>query len=190
MRGESNVSGLRRAPRRATISVIAATAGFATAVLAGGITMAKTFTLQVADNASVTNQSNKTTHENIVVDSTSRAVYALTGDSAKHPECTKANSCYTVWPPLEVASKSQLSKAPGIRGALGVWRRDGFLQVTLNGHPLYRYTFDLSKKSARGQGIKSFGGTWHVVTPGSGGAMNGTNTTTTSTTPCLNPPYC
>ena len=189
------MSRLRQRSRWATISLVAVTAGFGTAVLAG-ITIAKTFTLQVAKGASVTNQSNKTTHENIVVDSASRAVYMLTGDSKKHPECTKASGCFRFWPPVTVASKSQLSKAPGVPGRLGVWRRNGFIQVTLAGHPLYRYVADLTKNSARGEGVNSFGGTWHVVKAKSGTTTTTTTTatssTTTMTTPtvCTYPPYC
>jgi len=34
----------------------------------------------------------------------------------------------------------------------------------LNDHPLYGFAPDMGKKgSAKGEGIKSFGGTWHVV---------------------------
>jgi predicted lipoprotein with Yx(FWY)xxD motif len=36
----------------------------------------------------------------------------------------------------------------------------------LDGHPLYRYAGDNNTKgNAKGEGIRSFGGTWHVVTP-------------------------
>jgi predicted lipoprotein with Yx(FWY)xxD motif len=35
----------------------------------------------------------------------------------------------------------------------------------LNGHPLYRFGGDRSKGQANGEGIKSYGGVWHVVTP-------------------------
>jgi predicted lipoprotein with Yx(FWY)xxD motif len=148
--------------RRGAIAIVA-TAGFGMAALAG-ITVAMTFTLHVAKHAPVTNQSAMTTHENIVVNSKSHAVYTLTGDSKTHPECTKANSCFMFWPPVTVASRKSLSKAPGVRGRLGVWRRHGILQVTLNGHPLYTYSGDASPRSASGEGVIAFGGTWHVKT--------------------------
>ncbi|MFL5824477.1 MAG: hypothetical protein ACJ764_13670 [Solirubrobacteraceae bacterium] len=172
------------------IAVVAAAAGFGMAALAG-ITVARTFTLNVAKNAPVKNQSGTTVHENIVINAKARAVYTLTGDSKTHPECTKANHCFQFWPPVTVASKRSLSKAPGVPGTLGVWRRSGFLQVTLNGHPLYTYIGDVQQRSATGEGVVSFGGTWHVKKAAKT-SSGGTTTKTTPTTPttCTYPPYC
>ena len=55
--------------------------------------MAKTFTLQVAKDATVMNTAGKTSTENIAVNPHGRAVYLLSGDKKSHPECTKANGC-------------------------------------------------------------------------------------------------
>jgi len=179
--------------RRSLAMLLAAAVGFATAALVG-VAIARTFTLQVAKNAKVTNQTGVTTRENIVVNSGGRAVYDLTGDSKKHPKCTKANGCFRFWPPVTVSSPKKLSKAPGISGKLGIWRRNGFLQVTLGGHPLYRFAPDSQRDVARGEGIHSFGGTWHVIKAaaprqGTTTTMTSTpSTTTTTTTSCLYPP--
>jgi hypothetical protein len=45
-----------------------------------------------------------------------------------------------------------------------VRRSDGRLQVALRGRPLYRFSGDHAKGEANGEGIESFGGTWHAVT--------------------------
>jgi predicted lipoprotein with Yx(FWY)xxD motif len=194
---------LRRIGRggpKVAVGTIFALAGFATAALVG-VAIARTFTLKVVKNAQVTNQAGSTMSENIVGNSHGFALYELTGDSRAHPECTKAKGCFSFWPPLTVASRKNLSKASGISGKLGVWRRNGFLQVTLAGHPLYRYSGDARKDAATGEGIQSFGGTWHVVKAAAAagaqttsGGMTGTMTTTptspTTTTPCAYPPYC
>jgi hypothetical protein len=37
------------------------------------------------------------------------------------------------------------------------------LQVMLRGLPLYHYSGDHAKGEANGQSIRSFGGTWHVL---------------------------
>jgi predicted lipoprotein with Yx(FWY)xxD motif len=181
----------RAGRRRSATLLVAAVAGFGTAALVG-VAIANTFTLQVAKNAKVTNQMRMTTRENIVVNSRGRAVYDLTGDSKTHPECTKAKGCFQVWPPLTVSSAKNLSKAPGINGKLGVWHRNGFLQVTLGGHPLYRFAPDSQKDAANGEGIHSFGGTWHVIKAAVSGSststMTSTTTTGTTTTTCLYPP--
>jgi hypothetical protein len=99
------------------------------------------------------------------VTASGRAVYELTGDSARHPKCTLGNGCFSFWPPLKVGSRKNPNKASRIRGKLGVWHRDVFLQVTLAGHALYRYA-------------------------GTTSTMTTTTTSTTTTTTCLYPPYC
>lgn len=183
--------------RRHTILLLAALTGFSAAALVG-IAGAKSNTLDVASGAKVTNQSGMTKHEAIAVTPRGRAVYWLTGDSARHPECTATNGCFMFWPPVKVHSASDLSKAAGIKGKLGVWRRDGFMQLTLSGHPLYRFAEDKRADAAVGEGIHGFGGTWHVFTEatrtGSGGGGTTPTTTTapmpTTTTTCAYPGYC
>jgi predicted lipoprotein with Yx(FWY)xxD motif len=169
-------------PRRTALSLAIAIVGFATAMLVG-IAIAKSFTLKVEKNAKVTNTSRVTKRQTIV---TNRgfAVYTLTGDSKQHPECVKANMCLMFWPPVKVSSAKKLSKAPGIKGKLGVWQRNGFNQVTLNGHPLYHFSSDTGNGAATGEGIVAFGGTWHVVkasaVKASGQGRSGSNTGSSS----------
>jgi predicted lipoprotein with Yx(FWY)xxD motif len=183
--------------RRHLILLLAVMAGFSVA-LAAGIAGAKSFTLHSAKNEMVGSK-----HETVVVNSRGGAVYWLSGDSKSHPECTSQNSCFSFWPPVKVKSAKGLSKAAGIKGKLGTWRRNGFLQLTLGGHPLYTYSGDSGRGTALGDGIKTFGGTWHVIadgssSPSSGGTTStGTTTTTTPTMPggtttttCAYPPYC
>ena len=179
-------------------------AGFAVAALVG-VAFAKSFTLEVA-SGTVTNQKMMTSHESIATNSHGMALYLLTGDSRQHPECTKANSCLKFWFPLTVGSGHAATKMPGIKGKLGTWKRNGFTQVTLNGHPLYTFSLDSKKRTAIGEGIQSFGGTWHVIRPSgtstkgttqtttsstttsSGTTSSGTTTTSTTAMPCLYPP--
>jgi predicted lipoprotein with Yx(FWY)xxD motif len=166
--------------RRVATAVVSMFAGLAVAVLVSAA-VARTFTLNVAKGASVTNANTLvTTHENIVTNSAGLAVYTLSGDSRAHPKCTKANGCFAVWPPVRVVSAGKLSKAAGIKGRLGSWRRNGFIQVTLNGHPLYTFVQD-KRHHATGEDITHFGGTWHVIKT-SGGSSATTPTTGTTTT--------
>jgi predicted lipoprotein with Yx(FWY)xxD motif len=157
--------------------LLTAVAGFATAALVG-IAYAKTITLQVAKNAKVTNTKGTTKRENIVVDSRGSALYTLSGETTHHALCTRAKGCFKFWPPLTVASAKKLSEAPGIKGRLGVWHRNGFFQVTLGGHPLYRFAPDTKPHVATGEGIHAFGGAWHVVKAAA--TMNGTSTATST----------
>ncbi|MGH2867022.1 MAG: COG4315 family predicted lipoprotein [Solirubrobacteraceae bacterium] len=173
--------------------VIAVSVGFTVAVAVAGIVSAAIVpkpTLQIAQHASVTDQAHKTTVASIVVNVPGRAVYQLSGDSARHPKCTQANGCFQFWPPVKVASVKSLHKASAISGKLGTWHRDGFLQVTLNGHPLYTFALDSRRHAATGEAVKSFKGTWHVLRGKSTSPPppTTTSTSTTSTTPCLYPP--
>jgi predicted lipoprotein with Yx(FWY)xxD motif len=187
--------------RRHLILTFAALAGFAVAV-AGGIAGAKSFTLELAKHAKVTNQSGMTKTEAIAVTPHGSTVYTLSGDTPAHPKCTSANGCFGFWPPVKVHSAHGLTKAPGIKGKLGTFHRNGFLQLTLSGHPLYTFSADTHKDHATGEGLHTFGGTWHARSEGSSGASSGSGgmtttggTTTgsgtgTGTTTTCTPPYC
>ncbi len=173
--------------------VLAAAAGFALAALTGLAIGKGGTTLAVQHNVRNTRQGNKL---QTVVVRRGLAVYTLSGDTKANPLCTKANNCFAVWKPVKVGSKSKLTKAAGIKGKLGTFKRNGFHQVTLAGHPLYTFATD-SSGVANGDLIPSFGGTWHLITVGAGGSTGTTPTmtTTTPTTPtmpttttCLYPP--
>lgn len=166
-----------RAPRSITIAVLAFTLiGAAVATAA----VAKTFTLNVAKHAKVTNMvTGKTTHPNVVVNKRGFVLYTLTGDSRKHPECLSA-LCRSFWPPVTVKSAKALTRAPGVKGKLSTWRHNGFTQVMLDGHPLYTFKPDSKPRVATGEGIVNFGGTWHVrmAKPASSTSPSGSGTPT------------
>ena len=90
-------------------------------------------------------------------------LYYLTGD-AKARLCS-TSTCTGFWPPLTVKSRhTRVVKGKGISGKLTVFKRaDGKFQVALRNKPLYRFAGDSSKGQANGEGIKSFGGTWHAM---------------------------
>ncbi len=101
----------------------------------------------------------------VVVDSAGATLYTLSGERVGNLKCVNS-ACFKFWPPYKVSATAKLTKARGVNGTLSKLRRvkGGFFQVMLNGHPLYRFAPDKGKKgSALGEGIKSFGGTWHVV---------------------------
>jgi predicted lipoprotein with Yx(FWY)xxD motif len=91
-------------------------------------------------------------------------VYELTPETTKHLLCTPG-MCFSFWPPVKAGTK--VTKAAGVKGKLGTFKRKGFSQVTLNGHPLYTFAEDGGKKgSAVGEGLHGFGGVWHVFKEG------------------------
>jgi predicted lipoprotein with Yx(FWY)xxD motif len=178
----------RRLRRVHVAVVVAAIAGLASAALVG-LAVARTLTLQVANRASVTNQSGSTKTEAIVINGKGRAVYTLSGDTTRHPKCTKANGCFSFWPPVTVASTKSVSKASKVKGRLGTFKRNGIIQVTLGGHPLYTFSNDHQKHHATGEGVNGFGGIWHVIKAAGASAPSSSTTTSTATSTSPYPGY-
>jgi predicted lipoprotein with Yx(FWY)xxD motif len=133
--------------------------------------------------------SNSALGERVIVSAQGRTLYSLSPETSRHLLC-KSSECLRFWPPLTVGSAAtKLKNGPGVQGRLGILRRsNGTFQVTLRGLPLYRYSQDRAKGDAKGQGIESFGGTWHAATAVSGETAHkpsapGTQPMTPVTTP-------
>jgi len=163
--------------------LLVALAGFGTAALTGLAVGKSNTTLIVQKNTKDTMKSNKL--ENVVATKGGLPLYMLTGDTKKHHECTKANGCFAVWKPYTVPKGTTPTKATGIKGKLSVLKRNGFSQVVLGKHPLYMYLGPPAdtKGVSNGDGISSFGGTWHLIPdPPSGGSGTTTTMSTNTTT--------
>ncbi|HET9073318.1 MAG TPA: hypothetical protein VFN48_01960 [Solirubrobacteraceae bacterium] len=142
----------------AGVAVVAtALAGGVAAAVAGAHTAAPAVTRRPTLHVSVASVAGR--QERIIETTVGRAVYLLSGDSARHPKCRGA--CLGIWPAVSAADPT----ARGIHGHLGVWRHNGIRQVTLDGHPLYTFSYDTSGAKASGEGIKSFGGEWFALSP-------------------------
>jgi predicted lipoprotein with Yx(FWY)xxD motif len=107
----------------------------------------------------------------IVVDSTGKTVYTLTNGSQQVP-CT--GMCQTVWPPVSLPAGTTKATGTGVKNVAAMGT-----QVTINGAPVYTFQGDAAAGSTNGEGINSFGGTWHVVKAGGSSAGGGATATTT-----------
>jgi predicted lipoprotein with Yx(FWY)xxD motif len=97
----------------------------------------------------------------ILVDAKGMALYTLTDGSGAAVACT--DKCLTAWPPLTVAAGAKAKAGQGVTKLSAT--ADG--QVTWNSLPLYRFAGDPGPRQAKGDGLASFGGTWHVKTKAS-----------------------
>jgi predicted lipoprotein with Yx(FWY)xxD motif len=122
--------------------------------------------------------------EKIVVDAHGRTLYTLSPETAHRLLC-KSGECLKAWPPLTVRSgKTKLVAGSGVHGRLGILRRsNGMFQITLGNLPLYHFSGDGAKGAANGEGIKSFGGTWHVISAATGVAPAPAMAETTPSSP-------
>jgi predicted lipoprotein with Yx(FWY)xxD motif len=106
----------------------------------------------------------------ILVDSQGRTLYLFTHDSGSTSTCTGA--CASAWPPL-VANGTPTAADRANGSVLGATKRaDGTMQVTYNGHPLYRFVKDTNPGQTNGQGVVAFGGSWFAVTAAGNKAGN------------------
>ncbi len=125
---------------------------------------------------------NAAQHRTIVVNGSGRTLYRLAPETTKHLLCTSA-ACLGAWPPLTIPAHHTPVKGAGIRGKLGVLKRGGKLQVTLNGQPLYTFVGDRRAGQANGEGLASFGGTWHTLAAKGGTTSSGSGAGASSPAP-------
>ena len=131
------------------------------AVLAacGGSDSAKSSSSASSAGSTVLTSAKKAKVGSVIVDAQGRTLYRFTAEAEGVPVCTGA--CVGTWPPAVVTA------AAGLPKHVATVRRpdDGKLQLTYDGHPLYRYAGDRAKADANGEGV---GGQWFAVTPGAG----------------------
>src|SRR4051812_3899731 len=138
--------------RKSTLTVIV------TAIAAGVLA-----TAAFATASKPTVSLRKTAVGRVLVAAHGRTVYLFTADKGSKSTCY--GQCAGVWPPL-IAAKP--TTGAGLSGAqLGTTKRkNGKLQVTYGGHPLYYFAPDKQAGDIHGQGVVHFGGAWWVVSPG------------------------
>ena len=99
----------------------------------------------------------------ILVDSKGITLYDFVKDKGTMSACYGA--CAALWPPLTTTGKPVAGR--GVRASLlgTTKRKDGKLEVTYGGHPLYYFVTDRKPGQTTGQGVNQFGGPWWVISP-------------------------
>jgi len=86
-------------------------------------------------------------------------VYTLTNNGQQVP-CTDAR--LSVWPAVLLPAGAPTASGKNVSTTMTAAGQ----QVTIDGAPVYTFQGDASAGSTNGEGITSFGGTWHVVKAG------------------------
>jgi predicted lipoprotein with Yx(FWY)xxD motif len=99
----------------------------------------------------------------ILVDGKGITLYDFVKDKGTASTCYGA--CAALWPPLTTKGKPVAGR--GVRASLlgTTKRKDGKLEVTYNGHPLYYFVTDKKPGQTTGQGVNQFGALWWALSP-------------------------
>jgi predicted lipoprotein with Yx(FWY)xxD motif len=108
----------------------------------------------------------------ILATSHGKTLYLFAHDKGRKSTCYGA--CAAYWPAL--ITKGRPRAAAGVRNSLlgTTRRRDGRLQVTYHGHPLYRFSGDTGAGQTTGEGLTDFGGVWDAVSANGLAVQGGT----------------
>jgi predicted lipoprotein with Yx(FWY)xxD motif len=130
-------------------AVVAATA--AALALAGGNTTSRGTSVKIAGSKL----------GRVLVDSKGITLYDFVKDKGTTSVCYGA--CAALWPPLLTTGKPVAG--PGVKASLlgTTKRKDGKLEITYGGHPLYYFVTDRKPGQTTGQGVDQFGGPWWVL---------------------------
>jgi predicted lipoprotein with Yx(FWY)xxD motif len=103
----------------------------------------------------------KTKLGTILVDSKGITLYDFPPDKRMTSVCYGA--CAALWPPLLTTGKPVAGR--GVHASLlgTTKRKDGKLEVTYGGHPLYYFVSDRKPGETTGQGVNQFGAPWWVI---------------------------
>lgn len=104
----------------------------------------------------------------ILVDAEGRTLYDFQKDKHGRYVAT-ASSCYgacaEAWPPLLTGGEPEAEGGPSSTKLGTLKRKDGTLQVTYFGHPLYTYAGDEKPGEANGNDVDQFGAEWYALQP-------------------------
>jgi predicted lipoprotein with Yx(FWY)xxD motif len=97
----------------------------------------------------------------VIVDSEGFTVYAFDKDKGTTPSCYGA--CAEAWTPVTTEGAPTAGEGATTSELGTTKRKDGTVQVTYAGHPLYTFIEDQSPGDANGNGVTEFGGEWHAL---------------------------
>lgn len=161
---------------KATILAICAVAVLVAGCGGGDESTAATVDTEAAESATTSTETQATTSARhgrklkvvgsdygpVVADARGEALYLFGRETGKKSRCYGA--CARAWPPLLTKGKPRAGKGVKARLLGTTPRKNGKLQVTYKGHPLYYYVDD-SPGTILCQNVSEFGGLWLVVKP-------------------------
>lgn len=97
----------------------------------------------------------------VLVDPEGLTVYEFAKDQGTTSSCYGA--CEEAWPPVITTGEPTAGEGASASELGTTERKDGTLQVTYAGHPLYTFVEDKAPGEANGNGSEAFGGMWWAL---------------------------
>lgn len=97
----------------------------------------------------------------VLVDSGGMTLYDFHKDKGTTPSCYGA--CAEAWPPLLTEGEPTAGNGASASRLGTTERKDGTMQVTYAGHPLYTFVQDQKPGEANGNDVSAFGGEWYAL---------------------------
>jgi predicted lipoprotein with Yx(FWY)xxD motif len=119
-------------------------------------------TAQAAPKPTIT--AAKSRYGTVLFDGKRRVLYGFTRDKRGKPS-TCYGACAAAWPVYFKPGALRVGKGVKQKLVGTVKRKNGRLQVTYNGWPLYYYVGDTSPGAISCQSVNEYGGLWLVVSP-------------------------
>ncbi len=107
-------------------------------------------------------------HGQYIADGEGMSLYMFEADTQGEGDAQAVSTCYDdcakAWPPL-IAQEPQAGDQAQADLVGTVERRDGEMQVTYGGWPLYYFVRDESAGDTAGHDVDGFGAEWYLVDP-------------------------
>jgi len=97
----------------------------------------------------------------VLVDSNGMTLYDFHKDKGTTSSCY--GPCAEGWPPLLTEGEPTVGNGASASKLGTTERKDGTVQVTYAGHPLYTFVGDKKPGEANGNDISAFGGEWYAL---------------------------
>jgi predicted lipoprotein with Yx(FWY)xxD motif len=97
----------------------------------------------------------------VLVDSSGMTVYDFHKDKGTTSSCYGA--CEQGWPPVLTEGKPSVGNGASASKLGTTERKDGTMQVTYAGHPLYTFVEDKKPGEAHGNDTSAFGAQWYAL---------------------------
>jgi predicted lipoprotein with Yx(FWY)xxD motif len=97
----------------------------------------------------------------ILVDSKGFTLYDFHKDKGTESACY--GPCAKGWPPMISSGEPQVGNGASAAKLGTTERKDGTMQVTYDGHPLYTFVEDKKPGEANGNDVSAFGAQWYAL---------------------------